>query len=69
MNRDGRLLREVFVEPQEEASDITAPSGHRQAGDYDDDAARSRKNILQWQSYLPNDCIEAMIRMGWDVTT
>jgi len=68
MNRDGRLLREDFIELQQDSSDFTAPSG-RQADDYDDDATRSRKNILQWQSYLPSDCIETMIRMGWDVTT
>jgi hypothetical protein len=35
----------------------------------DADAARSEKNILQWMSYLPEDCVKAMIGMGWDVTT
>lgn len=32
-------------------------------------AARSEKNIVQWTSYLPEDCIRAMVAMGWDVTT
>lgn len=32
-------------------------------------AARSARNILQWMSYLPPDCIERMIAMGWDRTT
>jgi hypothetical protein len=32
-------------------------------------AARSEENILQWMAYLPEDCIRAMIAMGWDVTT
>lgn len=32
-------------------------------------AAHSAKNILQWMSYLPPDCIERMIAMGWDRTT
>jgi hypothetical protein len=33
------------------------------------DAARSDQNMLQWMSYLPEDCIRTMIAMGWDVTT
>jgi hypothetical protein len=33
------------------------------------DAARSDRNMLQWMSYLPQDCIRTMIAMGWDVTT
>ncbi|MHB8477440.1 MAG: hypothetical protein ACYDBZ_14255 [Steroidobacteraceae bacterium] len=33
------------------------------------DTARSEGNILQWMSYLPEDCIRAMIAMGWDITT
>jgi hypothetical protein len=31
--------------------------------------ARSEANILCWMEYLPQDCIETMIRMGWDLTT
>jgi hypothetical protein len=34
-----------------------------------DDNARSEANILCWMEYLPQDCIETMIRMGWDLTT
>jgi hypothetical protein len=34
-----------------------------------DDAARSEQNILQWMSYLPEDCVKTMIEMGWDITT
>ena len=33
------------------------------------DTARSDRNMLQWMSYLPEDCIRSMIAMGWDVTT
>jgi hypothetical protein len=33
------------------------------------DAKRSVKNILQWNSYLPTDCVRTMVRMGWDYTT
>jgi len=31
--------------------------------------ARSEENILQWMSYLPQDCVTSMIEMGWDITT
>jgi hypothetical protein len=34
-----------------------------------EDAARAAQNILQWTSYLPPDCVKAMIAMGWDRTT
>jgi hypothetical protein len=33
------------------------------------DAARSEKNIAEWSSYLPADCVNSMISMGWDVST
>jgi hypothetical protein len=33
------------------------------------DARRSVKNILQWNSYLPANCVRTMVRMGWDYTT
>jgi hypothetical protein len=35
----------------------------------DADVARSEKNVLEWMTYLPEDCIRTMIQMGWDVTT
>jgi hypothetical protein len=33
------------------------------------DAKRSVQNILQWNAYLPTDCVRTMVRMGWDYTT
>lgn len=33
------------------------------------DAKRSVKNILQWNAYLPTDCVRTIVRMGWDYTT
>jgi hypothetical protein len=33
------------------------------------DAKRSVQNILQWNCYLPPDCVRTMVRMGWDYTT
>jgi len=32
----------------------------------DADSARSAENIEVWRSYLPQDCVETMIKMGWD---
>jgi hypothetical protein len=32
------------------------------------DSARSTANIRLWSSYLPEDCVNAMITMGWDRT-
>jgi hypothetical protein len=57
--------QQVFVEPFGELSDA-APV---EAWVNDADVARSEENILQWMSYLPEDCIRTMIDMGWDVTT
>jgi len=33
------------------------------------DIQHSKENILQWMSYLPDDCIRTMVLMGWDITT
>jgi hypothetical protein len=30
---------------------------------------RSAKNIANWSSYLPSDCVDVMISLGWDRTT
>jgi hypothetical protein len=35
----------------------------------DFDVAHSERNILEWMGYLPPDCIQTMIRMGWDCST
>jgi hypothetical protein len=32
------------------------------------DEARSLQNIALWKSYLPADCVETMIAMGWDLS-
>jgi hypothetical protein len=33
------------------------------------DIAHSEENILRWMQYLPPDCINTMIIMGWDIST
>jgi hypothetical protein len=30
---------------------------------------RSAQNIADWSSYLPADCVAAMVSLGWDHTT
>ena len=35
----------------------------------DFDVVYSEQNILKWMAYLPPDCIQCMIRMGWDLST
>jgi hypothetical protein len=61
------------LEQQPDLSELTEePSGAAapvEARINDADKARSEQNILQWMSYLPEDCVKTMIEMGWDVTT
>ena len=66
MDTDTQVVRRVFVESSKAL--LGTPSSS-EAPTNDADAARSEKNILQWMSYLPEDCIKTMIDMGWDVTT
>jgi len=33
------------------------------------DSTRAAGNVVQWDSYLPADCVSAMVKMGWDKTT
>jgi hypothetical protein len=66
MEADTPVRQRVSVDLQTEPSDATAPVGVRANAA---DVARSEENILQWRSYLPEDCVKAMIAMGWDVTT
>lgn len=41
----------------------------RQAGTPEHfDAARADINIALWKSYLPEDCVTAMIKNGWHLT-
>jgi hypothetical protein len=60
------LLQQEFVDTSGEPSDAAAAAEARVR---DAETARSEENILQWMSYLPEDCIRTMIEMGWNVTT
>jgi hypothetical protein len=61
------------LETQAAASDggneDESPSGWDRAQGSAAELTPSQENISMWQSYLPQDCVETMIRMGWDVST
>ncbi len=31
--------------------------------------ARAAANIKEWRAYLPADCVNSMLRLGWHLTT
>jgi hypothetical protein len=31
--------------------------------------SRSQRNVHEWNTYLPKDCVDSMIAMGWDEST
>jgi len=35
----------------------------------EDVVARSERNVREWLTYLPAECVETMIRMGWHTST
>jgi hypothetical protein len=61
MNIDASILAPDLSDrsddPIESAKKITA------------DNERSERNVRLWSSYLPPECVNAMIRMGWDRST
>ena len=65
MDTNTQVLQRCFVKGSLESSDAVLPID---AG-ADDEVRRSEDNILQWMSYLPEDCIKTMIAMRWDVST
>jgi hypothetical protein len=66
MDTYNQVLQRVFVEFPEKISDSASSA---EVGTNDAEVARSENNVLQWMTYLPEDCIRTMIQMGWDVTT
>jgi hypothetical protein len=63
---DTRVPQPAFVEHPGDQPDAATPADAPLNGA---DAVRSEENILQWMSYLPEDCVRTMIDMGWDITT
>jgi hypothetical protein len=66
METDTQVQPRVFMRLGGELWDAATRAG---VGVSKADVVRSEENILRWMTYLPQDCIETMIRMGWDVTT
>jgi hypothetical protein len=67
MATDARAQQRVFAESSLEALELV-PAMAQLFGDAGA-VRRSESNILQWMKYLPEDCINRMIEMQWDVTT
>ncbi|HME40370.1 MAG TPA: hypothetical protein VKG63_15545 [Steroidobacteraceae bacterium] len=67
MGTDTQAQQQIFVELRTEPS--PAADAVVKAASDAADRARSEENILKWKSYLPADCVESMIAMGWDVST
>jgi hypothetical protein len=65
METNTQVLHRSFVEGLSGSLDAILPTDARA----DDDIRRSEANILQWMSYLPEDCIRTMIAMEWDIST
>jgi hypothetical protein len=65
MDTNTQVLQLFFVECSLESLDAVLPIDVP----VDEDVARSEANILQWMSYLPEDCVKTMIAMGWDLST
>jgi hypothetical protein len=57
------LLFELTTEP------MAGESSNDDAWMADATGIHSGNNILEWMSYLPDDCVKTMIEMGWDVST
>ena len=67
MNMHAQVRQADFAEPSIGATESTLAIVPKFG---DADALRhSESNILQWVKYLPEDCINRMIEMRWDVTT
>jgi hypothetical protein len=66
MEANSHVLKNAFIGFPREISDLPLPF---QAVSPAALLARSEKNVSQWRSYLPEECVTAMIEMGWDFTT
>jgi hypothetical protein len=60
---DRRIHTDLFGMP------IAVTSTARAVRIYEAYKTRSNRNIGAWREFLPDDCVTAMIRMGWDRTT
>jgi hypothetical protein len=70
MNIDGPELEAAApILVQEQPSPESKHNNTKADGEISEaDAARSAENIRLWRSYLPKDCVDMMIKMGWDLS-
>jgi hypothetical protein len=65
MNFDASPRVPTFAVPHVHLSDYATKIAQRAIRV---DSVRSVGNIRLWSSYLPEDCVNTMIKMGWDRT-
>ncbi len=53
------FLRERLLESDPDLDDAEISGTH----------ARAAANIKEWRTYLPADCVNTMLRLGWHLTT
>jgi hypothetical protein len=66
METNSHVLQTAFFGFPSELSDLSLPFRAVSPAAL---LARSEKNVSQWMSYLPEECVTSMIEMGWDITT
>jgi hypothetical protein len=67
MDTNAQVIERILARPSVGSLDVASAMKPQ----LDDAAAvrRSEDNILKWMKYLPEDCINRMIAMEWDITT
>jgi hypothetical protein len=67
MNHDTHAQRKQMDEALH--APFNDASIHRPVRIHESYVIRSIRNITSWRAYLPESCVTAMIRMGWDCIT
>jgi hypothetical protein len=67
MNTDAWPATAIFAALNVRSLDSN--TGSRERTTFRINSMRSVGNIRLWRSYLPEDCVNTMIKMGWDQTT
>ncbi len=66
MNFDTSSLVPIFAVPNALLSEDAPKIPNPTLAGY---SMRAVANVAAWRSYLPSDCVNTMIEMGWDRTT
>jgi hypothetical protein len=67
METDPAVQQHLLVEMAPEP--MSGESSNDDAWMPDAEERHAGNKILEWFSYLPDDCVSTMIDMGWDVST